>query len=68
MATDQLQSLWADAQTSFEALQKAQSETARIEALAKVTKLQRALEKPKDAVLKLSYQVSLTLKHTLNAF
>ncbi|OJJ55948.1 hypothetical protein ASPSYDRAFT_1158180 [Aspergillus sydowii CBS 593.65] len=72
MTTDQLQSLWADAQTSFEALQKAQSETARIEALAKVTKLQRALEQPKDAVLKLSYQpmvfMALKVAHDMGVF
>lgn len=58
MATQQIQSLWTSAQTSLEGFQETKSETSRREALAQLTKLQRALEQPKDAILKLSYQVS----------
>ncbi|KAL2827220.1 S-adenosyl-L-methionine-dependent methyltransferase [Aspergillus cavernicola] len=72
MATDQIQSLWANAQASLEGFQKTQSETSRIEALAKVTKLQRALEQPKDAILKLSYQpmvfMALKVAHDMQVF
>lgn len=58
MDTQQIQSLWTSAQNSLEGFQKTKSETSRREALARLTKLQRALEQPKDAILKLSYQVS----------
>ncbi|KAL4996699.1 S-adenosyl-L-methionine-dependent methyltransferase [Aspergillus recurvatus] len=72
MATDQIQSLWASAQASLEGFQKTQSETSRIEALATVTKLQRALEQPKDAILKLSYQpmvfMALKVAHDMKVF
>lgn len=61
MDTQQIQSLWANTQTSLAGFQKDQSETCRKDALAQVTKLQRALEQPKDAILKLSYQVSINI-------
>ncbi|KAL4985698.1 S-adenosyl-L-methionine-dependent methyltransferase [Aspergillus falconensis] len=67
-----LQSLWVDAEASLEAFQKTQSETSRTHALAQVTKLQRALEKPRDAILKLSYQpmvfMALKVAHDMNVF
>lgn len=59
MDIQQIQSLWANTQASLAGFQKDQSETCRKEALAQVTQLQRALEQPKDAILKLSYQVSM---------
>lgn len=63
MDTQQIQSLWANTQISLAGFQKDQSETCRKEALAQITKLQRALEQPKDAILKLSYQVGLEIPH-----
>ncbi|KAL4930346.1 S-adenosyl-L-methionine-dependent methyltransferase [Aspergillus undulatus] len=72
MASPQIQNLWANAQESLESFQKTQSESSRTEALASVTKLQRALEKPKDAILKLSYQpmvfMALKVAHDMNIF
>lgn len=58
MAAERIQSLWAEAQSSMSLLQKTQDENSRIDALEKLTCLTRALEKPKDAILKLSYTVS----------
>lgn len=58
MDVGRIQNLWAEAQSSMSALQKTQGETSRIDALEKLTSLARALENPKDAILKLSYTVS----------
>ncbi|KAL4919019.1 S-adenosyl-L-methionine-dependent methyltransferase [Aspergillus aurantiobrunneus] len=56
----------------MESLQKTQTEATRIEALVPVTKLQRSLEKPKDALLKLSYQptvfMALKVAHDMRIF
>ncbi|PLN76183.1 S-adenosyl-L-methionine-dependent methyltransferase [Aspergillus taichungensis] len=72
MDTQQIQSLWANTQTSLAGFQKDQSETCRKEALAQITKLQRALEQPKDAILKLSYQpmvfMALKVAHDMKVF
>lgn len=57
MDTERIQNLWAEAQSSLGAFEKTQAETSRIDALEKVTSLARALEKPKDAILKLCYTV-----------
>ncbi|KAL4945626.1 hypothetical protein BDV06DRAFT_209360 [Aspergillus oleicola] len=69
MAEGQVQALCASAQAALEGFQKTQSEASRLEALTTVTKLQRALEQPKDAILKLSYQqilyLSVRLSHML---
>ena len=59
MDTERIQSLLTEAQSSLSVFQKTQGETSRADALEKVTKLARALEKPKDALLKLSYTVSI---------
>lgn len=61
MERQEIQSLWASTQASLAGFEKDQSEACRKEALAQVTKLQRALEQPKDAILKLSYQVSINI-------
>ncbi|KAL4799609.1 S-adenosyl-L-methionine-dependent methyltransferase [Aspergillus venezuelensis] len=70
MAVDQVQTLWESAQTSLQSFQKTQSESS--EALATLTKLQRALEQPKDAILKLSYQpmvfMALKVAHDMGIF
>lgn len=58
MNTDSLQSIWTDVQSSLEAFQADGTEYNRIDALEKATQLARALEKPRDAILKLAYTVS----------
>ena len=49
--------LMADAQTSLDVFQSAGTEKARNEAHDKVLRLARALEQPRDAILKLSFSV-----------
>ncbi|KAL4969810.1 S-adenosyl-L-methionine-dependent methyltransferase [Aspergillus stella-maris] len=72
MAVDQVQTLWESAQISLQGFEKTRSESSRAEALAQVTKLQRALECPKDAILKLSYQpmvfMALKVAHDMGVF
>lgn len=58
MNTDSLQKIWTDVQSSLEAFQADGTEYNRIDALEKATQLARALEKPRDAILKLAYTVS----------
>lgn len=56
-----VQSLSKDVQTSLDALQQAGSngaaDPARVDAHEKVLELARALEKPRDTILKLSFSV-----------
>jgi hypothetical protein len=59
MDIQHLQSLLAEAKTSLEAYQLTQADTFRIEAQEKAAQLARALERPKDAILKLSFSVSI---------
>lgn len=49
--------LMADAQTSLDVFQSAGTEKARNEAHDKALRLARALEQPRDAILKLSFSV-----------
>ena len=49
--------LMADAQTSLDAFQSTGTEKARNEAHDKALRLARALEQPRDAILKLSFSV-----------
>lgn len=49
--------LLAEAQASLRAFQQSGSDTSRIEAHEKAVNLARALEKPRDAILKLSFSV-----------
>lgn len=58
MNTESLQSIWTDVQSSLETFQADGTEYNRIDALEKATQLARALEKPRDAILKLAYTVS----------
>ncbi|KAI9933707.1 hypothetical protein MW887_004778 [Aspergillus wentii] len=50
-----IQTLSAEANSSLSGFQSSASESARIDALEKVLKLARALEKPRDAILKLGF-------------
>ncbi|RJE21421.1 O-methyltransferase [Aspergillus sclerotialis] len=61
MDTERIQHLLTEAQSSLSVFQKTQAETSRADALEKVTSLARALEKPKDAILKLSYTPSVCM-------
>lgn len=62
MNTESLQNIWTDVQSSLEAFQADGTESNRIDALEEATKLARALEKPRDAILKLAYTVGLGLE------
>lgn len=53
-----LQNLLAEAKASLDSYELTQSDTSRVEAQEKALQLARALERPKDAILKLSFSVS----------
>ncbi|KAL4892622.1 S-adenosyl-L-methionine-dependent methyltransferase [Aspergillus ambiguus] len=55
MDTARIQNLWMEAQASLATFQSTKTEASRIEALEIVTNLARSLEKPRDAILKLTY-------------
>ncbi|OGE52135.1 hypothetical protein PENARI_c011G04588 [Penicillium arizonense] len=67
-----LQSLLAEAKTSLEAYQLTQADTFRIEAQEKAAQLARALERPKDAILKLSFSpvilMAVMTAHDMDVF
>lgn len=65
MNAEPIQEIWTEIQSSMEAFQAAGTEFTRIDALEKATKLARALEKPRDAILKLAYTVSLRKQNWL---
>lgn len=54
-----VQNLLADTQASLQAFQQNGSDISRIEAHEKAVNLARALEQPRDAILKLSFSVCL---------
>lgn len=59
-----VQNLLTDTQAFLQAFQQNGSEIARIEAHEKAVNLARALEQPRDAILKLSFSVYLI--HTMS--
>lgn len=61
MDTNTIQKLLRDVQESLDTYQSDTTETSRVEAQEKALKLARALEKPRDAILKIAYSVSFSL-------
>lgn len=57
MDVQQLQSLLGEKKASFDAFQSDGLEKSRIDAQDKALQLARALQRPRDAILKLSYAV-----------
>lgn len=55
----QINSLLSEVKASIDKFQSNGVDDTRIEALEKVLQLARALEQPRDAILKLSFSVSL---------
>ncbi|BCR98264.1 uncharacterized protein AKAW2_31583S [Aspergillus luchuensis] len=72
MNTDSLQSIWTNVQSSLDAFQADGTEYNRIDALEKATQLARALEKPRDAILKLAYTptalMAVKVAHDMKVF
>lgn len=58
METKHLQTLLAEAKALLDSYELTQTDTSRVEAQEKAAQLARALERPKDAILKLSFSVS----------
>ncbi|PWY84759.1 S-adenosyl-L-methionine-dependent methyltransferase [Aspergillus heteromorphus CBS 117.55] len=72
MSPESIQPIWAEVQSSLEAFQSSGTESARIDALEKASKLTRALEKPRDAILKLAYTpnalMAVKVAHDMQVF
>jgi hypothetical protein len=58
MDIQHLQSILAEAKAALDSYGSNQSDIFRVEAQEKAVQLARALERPKDAILKLSFSVS----------
>lgn len=54
-----IKKLLVEVQASLDVYQSDPTDTSRVEAQEKALKLARALEKPRDAILKIAYSVSL---------
>lgn len=65
MDCQRIESLLTEAKTYLDRFQSSGKEAARIDAQQKAIQLVHALERPRDAILKLSFSVSLTGKHGL---
>ncbi|KAJ5476700.1 Plant methyltransferase dimerization [Penicillium sp. IBT 31633x] len=67
-----LQNLLAEAKASLDSYELTQSDTSRVEAQEKALQLARALERPKDAILKLSFSpiipMAIQTAHDMNVF
>ncbi|KAE8148351.1 S-adenosyl-L-methionine-dependent methyltransferase [Aspergillus avenaceus] len=67
-----IQKLLEDVQTSLNTYQSNPTETSRVEAQEKALNLSRALERPRDAILKISYSptivMAIKVAHDLNVF
>ncbi|KJK61904.1 O-methyltransferase [Aspergillus parasiticus SU-1] len=67
-----IKKLLVDVQASLDAYQSNPTETSRVEAQEKALKLARALEKPRDAILKMAYSptvvMAVKVAHDLNVF
>ncbi|PWY96044.1 S-adenosyl-L-methionine-dependent methyltransferase [Aspergillus sclerotioniger CBS 115572] len=72
MNADSIQEIWTEVQSSLEAFQTTGTESTRIDALEKANKLARALEKPRDAILKLAYTptalMAVKVAHDMQVF
>ncbi|GKZ79986.1 hypothetical protein AnigIFM56816_004195 [Aspergillus niger] len=72
MNTESLQGIWTDVHSLLEAFQADGTEYNRIDALEKATQLVRALEKPRDAILKLAYTptalMAVKVAHDMKVF
>ncbi|KAE8166769.1 S-adenosyl-L-methionine-dependent methyltransferase [Aspergillus tamarii] len=72
MDTNTIQKLLRDVQESLDTYQSDTTETSRVEAQEKALKLARALEKPRDAILKIAYSptvvMAVKVAHDLNVF
>lgn len=58
-----VKSILKDVETKVDEFLTSQDEAARVDALELTQKLSRALEKPKDAVLKMAFSVSLEIQY-----
>ncbi|KAJ6189837.1 hypothetical protein N7519_004745 [Penicillium mononematosum] len=72
METKHLQRLLAEAKTALDSYELTQVDTCRVEAQEKAAQLARALERPKDAILKLSFSpiilMAVKTAHDMNVF
>lgn len=58
MDIQHLQSLLAETKALLDSYESTQTDTLRVEAQDKAAQLARALERPRDAIIKLSFSVS----------
>jgi hypothetical protein len=58
MDVQHLQRLLAETKALLDSYELTQTDTLRVEAQDKATQLSRALERPRDAIVKLSFSVS----------
>ncbi|KAE8373714.1 S-adenosyl-L-methionine-dependent methyltransferase [Aspergillus bertholletiae] len=72
MDTNTIQKFLIGVQTSLDAYQSDPTETSRVEAQEKALELARALEKPRDAILKIAYSptivMAIKVAHDLQVF